>query len=249
MYDDKEIAVIATGDDASRIADEMYLSSIPSSATPTVRASALPTGNLLLKLLHLGDNRFHHKDIEKLLLTGTVTMPETPDASTYALLASDSGLRFDLHSLRATGFPFASLLADFFENLPLNAKPGEFLKKTTVLLAALTDNTIPSVFTESLLTQGSFRFEQSVSFSVFREMVAAALDIPVKLEDSPNSGVAIISPEKARGIQKKALVITGLEEGSFPRPAIADPRLPLEVKKQLQLPSPDTRGAEEASQR
>ncbi len=246
LYDDNEIAVIATGDDATRLADEMYLSSIPSSLTPSVRASALPTGNLLLKLLHLGDNRFHHKDIEKLLLTGTVTMAETPDASAYASLAAERGLRFDLHSLRATGFPFASLLADFFENLPLNAKPGDFLKKTTTLLAALTDNNFPNVFTESLLTESAFRFEQPVSFSVFRVMVVAALDTPVKLEETPSGGVAIISPEKARGIQKKALVVTGLEEGSFPRPAIADPRLPLEVRKQLQLPSPDTREVEEA---
>ena len=246
MYDDSEIAVIATGDDATRLADEMYLSSIPSSLAPTVRASALPTGNLLMKILHLADNRFHHRDVEKLLLTGIVTMTETPDASAYASLAEKKGLRFDLHSLRATGFPFASLLASFYENLPLNATPGDFLRETISLLGTLTNNTISNVFTESLLTQSAFRFEQSVSFSVFRAMVAASLDTPVKLEDPLPSGIAVISPEKARGIQKKALIVTGLEEGTFPRPTLADPRLPLEVKKQLQLPSPDTREVEEA---
>ncbi|MEA3266673.1 MAG: PD-(D/E)XK nuclease family protein, partial [Candidatus Fermentibacteria bacterium] len=59
------------------------------------------------------------------------------------------------------------------------------------------------------------------------------------------NGVSILSPERARGIQRKAVILTGLEEGSFPRPVVNDPRLPVEIKKQLQLPSADTRWAEE----
>lgn len=246
LYEDGDIAVIATGDDAKLLAEQMHLACIPSTVSLTMKASALPVGNLLLKLLRLEDNRFHHSDIEKLLLTGAITMDRTPDAASYAARAAKSGIRFDLKSLRETGFPFAETLADFFQELPSNATPEEFLRKTVQLLAILTDNSVPTVFTESILPVAAFTLKEILPFAVFKEMITVALDVTVKLQEPFSDGVAILSPEKARGIQKKALILTGLEEGAFPRPAVNDPRLPVEVKKQLQLPSPDTRETEEA---
>lgn len=245
-YENHEIAVIATRDDAKLLAEQMHLAGIPSTVSLSVKASALPAGNLISRLLQLKDNRFHHNDIEKLLLTGAITMERTPDAASYAEQAAKSGARFGLGSLRKTGFPFAETIANFFEDLPDEATPEEYLGRIIKLLTILTNDCIPTIFAESILSVTSFTLNSSLPFSVFREMITAALDVPVKLRDSVSNGVTILSPEKARGIQKKAIIITGLEEGAFPRPATIDPRLPVEIKKQLQLPSPDTRETEEA---
>lgn len=245
-YEDHDIAVIATGDDAKQLTTQMYLAGIPSSTAMTVAASALPAGNLLLKLLHLKDNRFHHGDIEKLLLTGIITLEGTPDAASYAAQGAKTGARFSLESLRKTKFPFAIAIADFFQGLPEETTPEEYIEQTLHLLSLLTNNGIPTVILESVLPVSSFSLGKILPFTVFREMIKTALDTPVELADPAGDGVSILSPEKARGILRKALILTGLEEGMFPRPPVNDPRLPVEVKKQLQLPSPDSRETEEA---
>ncbi len=245
-YEDHEIAVIATGKDAKQITEQMHLAGIPSSTPLAFKASELPSGNLLTELLQLKNNRFHHKDIERMLLTGAVTMEHTPDAASYSLKAAAAGARFGLESFRKTGFPFAETLADFFRELPAEDSPRNYLKRITRLLNVLTNNGVPAIFTETILHERVFALTDDVPFDVFREMTAVALDASVKLTDAPGEGISILSPEKARGIQRKALILTGLEEGSFPRPIVNDPRLPAEIKKQLQLPSADTRWAEEA---
>ena len=245
-YEDHDIAVIATGDDAKQLTEQMHLAKIPCAAPLNVQASAIPAGMLIQKLLQLKDNRFHHRDIEKLLFTGAITMDGTPDAASYAAHGAKTGARFSLESLGETKFPFAEAIVNFFQELPEEAAPEEYIRQTLRLLSLLTNNGIPAVITESILPVSSFTLGEILPFSVFREMIKAALDNPVKLADSTRYGVSILSPEKARGILRKALILTGLEEGGFPRPPVNDPRLPVEVKKQLQLPSPDTRETEDA---
>ncbi|MCK5841363.1 MAG: PD-(D/E)XK nuclease family protein [Candidatus Sabulitectum sp.] len=242
---DYEIAVIATGDDAKQITEQMHLADIPSTMPLALKASELPSGNLLMELLQLKDNRFHHRDIERMLLTGAIRMEHTPDAASYSVRAAAAGARFGLESLRETGFPFAEALADYFQELPLEDSPQNYLTRIIQLLKLLTDNNLPAIFTDSVLHKRAFALTDDVAFDVFREMTAVALDASITLKDAARDGVSILSPEKARGIQRKAVILTGLEEGSFPRPIVNDPRLPVEIKKQLQLPSADTRWAEE----
>ncbi len=245
-YKSNDIAIISTGDDTVKLLEQLYLASIPVAAPLTVKASDLPLGNLMIGLLKLDHNRFHHKNIEKLLLTGCITMKDTPDATAYALSASKTGARFGLTALRITGYPFAEVLTVYFEELPENSNPQYYLKSLISLLNTLTDNCIPSIFTEKVLSKNLFVSHDTVSFPVFSQMLKVALDYSIDLSPGSKDGIFILSPEKARGIQKKAIVITGLEEGNFPRPPVNDPRLPIEVKKQLQLPSPETREIEQA---
>lgn len=244
-YETSDIAVISTGEEAKFLVSQLYAANIPCSSPLTVKASSLPTGRFLERLLNLPDNRFHHRDIEKLLSTAVVSMQDTPDANQYADLAAKLGARFGLNALKATEFAFARILASFFELLPARNYPELYLSEIIQLLTELTNNSIPSQFNE-ILKPDSFIASRPVTFSVFKEMMNAALNTPVKLKELDRKGIAILSPEKARGVLKKAVIITGLEEGVFPRSATNDPRFPGEVRKQLQLSSPDTRETEEA---
>jgi hypothetical protein len=245
-HSSNDIAIVATGEDAGMIVDQLHIADISCASPLSANASTLPAGRFLERLLNLGENRFHHRDIEKLLLTGVVSMKGTPDAHEYAKKARETGSRFGLSSLRATEFPFASVVADFFLRLPDNAYPAEYLSQVTELLAQLCRNSVPTVFTDSVLLPDVFKFNQSVAFDVFKEMMHVALDVPVKLKEPEKDGVAVLSPERTRGILKKALIVTGIEEGVFPGAVVNDPRLPAEVKRQLQFPPAELRETEEA---
>jgi len=245
-YGNGEIAIVSTGDESRLLAKQLYAMNIPCSAPLTVSAATLPFGRLLSRLLQLGENCFHHSDVQKLLLTGAVTMKNAPDAAEYASRAAELGARFGLPALRATGFPFAEVMAEYFETLPRQADPSEYLRRTMTLLAELTDGSVPGQFTESVLRMKDFAVGEATTFEVFSRMAATALEAPIHLKEASTDGISIMPPEKVRGTLKKALILTGLEEGAFPRASVADPRLPLEVKRQLQLPLPEARETEEA---
>jgi hypothetical protein len=245
-YGNDKIAIVSTGDESRLLTRQLHAMNIACAVPLTVPASALPSGRLLSRLLELESNSFHHCDIEKILLTGAVAMKNTPDASVYASQAAKLGARFGLPALRETQFPFAEAIADYFETLPLEAEPCEYLRRTSSLLALLTENSVPDQFTESVLKGKNFTIPEIVSFDVFKQMISTAMEADIQLQESQADGIAVISPEKIRGTLKKALIITGLEEGAFPRSSVSDPRLPLEIKKQLQLPLPDARETEEA---
>ncbi len=245
-YGTSEIAVISTGEDAVQIISGLHTAGVPCASAVQAKACSLPAGCFIERLLKLPGNNFHHKDIEKLLLTGVVTIQNTPDATEYAAHAGKAGARFGLDSLLQTGYPFAELVAEYFRNLPEETYPEDYRAQLITLLSKLCENSLPSFITDSLLQPGAFKTNFAVAFDVFKEMVKAALDTSVNLVETTPGGVAVISPEQARGILKKAIVLTGMEEGVFPRKSVSDPRLPAEVRKQLQLPSPDLRETDDA---
>jgi len=245
-YSAREIAIVSTGEDAGQITAELHTSGVPCASPVKVKISSLPAGRFIERLLQLPGNSFHHKDIEKLLLTGAVSIHNTPDAAEYAQHAGHAGARFGLDSLQQTGYPFAELVSEYFRKLPAEADPEDYRTQLMALLSKLCANSLPSFVTDSLLKPGAFETNFAVAFDVFREMISAALDTSVNLMEPTPGGVAVISPEQTRGILKKAIVLTGMEEGVFPRKSVSDPRLPVEVRKQLQLPSPDLRETDDA---
>jgi len=245
-YTADEIAVVSTGEDADQITAGLHTAGVPCASPVKTKVSSLPVGRFIERLLELPKNNFHHKDIEKLLLTGAISIHNTPDAGEYAEHAGKTGARFGLDSLRQTGFPFAELVAEFFRKLPSEADAENYRTKLMALVSELCENSLPSFITDSLLQPGAFKVNCTVAFDVFTQMVKAALDTTVNLREATAGGIAVVSPEQARGILKKAIVLTGMEEGAFPRKFISDPRLPAEIRKQLQLPSLDLRETDDA---
>ncbi|RKZ01851.1 hypothetical protein DRQ21_09865 [Candidatus Fermentibacteria bacterium] len=245
-YAADEIAVVSTGEDSDQITAGLHSAGIPCASPVRTEISSLPAGRFIERLLDLPGNNFHHKDIEKLLLTGVISMHNTPDAGEYAEHAGKTGARFGLNSLRQTGFPFAGLVAEYFQKLPPEADPEDYRTQLMALVSKLCEDSVPRAITDSPLQPGAFKINSSVTFDVFTQMVRVAMDTTVNLREANAGGIAVLSPEKARGILKKAIVLTGMEEGVFPRKFISDPRLPAEIREQLQLPSLDLRETDDA---
>lgn len=242
----REIAVVARGRDARAIVTELHCAGIPCGSSLTIRASDLPWGNLVLRLNALEDNDFHHIDIQGLLATGAVDMPETPDPCSYGERVRATGARFGLDSLEKTGFPFTEVICEYYRSRPSSAPPPVWLELFLSALRKLAQETVPGVYLNEILTEGAFRSDVPVAFPVFRKMVEKAMEEPVKTKDNDPNGVAVIPPELARGALYPAIILTGMEEGSFPGRTENDPRLPVEMKILLQMPSPDNRETEEA---
>ncbi len=241
-----EITVIASGEDAKQIATQLFIAGIPSTASFNILASHLPAGAFLKKLLELPQNRYHHKDIEKLLLSGFIKIENTPDAVAYAKHANKAGARFGLKALQTTCYQFAFELVDFFNTLPDKSTPATYLNKIKLLLQKLSCDTLPVVFSSEILADSSFSTSNEITYEIFIKMIDAVLETPICLTETDKEGISILPLEKARGISSKVIITTGMEEGLFPRPGIGDPRLPPEVKKLLQLPSLDTKETEDA---
>ncbi len=242
----EEIAVVARGTDARWIVTELHWEGIPCGPCLKVKASCLPWGSLILRFMALADNDFHHTDIQGLLATGAVDMPGTPDPFKYGERVREQGARFGTASLEGTGFPFAGVICRYFRSLPPSAAPPVWLELTVSALRELASGTLPGICFRDILQDRAFMSDVPVSFPMFRKMVEKAMEEPVNASEKQPGGVAVISPELARGAFYRAVILTGMEEGSFPGRTENDPRLPVEMKVLLQMPSPDNRETEDA---
>ncbi len=242
----KQVAVVASGDSARSVKTELYCCGIPCETHLTVKAADLPWGRLIIRLNALADSNFHHTDIQGLLSTGMVTAPDTPGPSGYSARAAETGARFGMDHMMKTRFPFTETIAAYFGKMPSGAPPEKYLRRMRKALNALCPESLPGYCFDTVLNRRKFIVEGEVPFALFRKLVEKALEEPVKIADGDRNGVRILSPEKTRGTLFKAVILTGMEEGKFPGRTVNDPRLPVEMKELLQMPSPDNRETEDA---
>lgn len=241
-----DVAVVASGESASSIRTELYCWGIPCETDLAVRASELPWGRLIIRLNSLADNRCHHSAIEGLLATGMVTAPETPGPEEYSRKAAGKGARFGIGDMVKTGFPFTKAIAAYFGKMPSSARPKDYLQHLNDTLRALCPDSLPGYCFDAVLNGRKFDTDGEIPFPLFRKLVEKALDEPVRIAEGDRKGVCILSPERARGTLFRAIILTGMEEGKFPGRTVNDPRLPVEMKELLQMPSPDDRETEDA---
>ncbi len=242
----EQVAVVASGDSAGSVRTELYCCGIPCETDLAVKAADLPWGRLIIRLNALADNDFHHTDIEGLLTTGMVTAPRTPGPSGYSARAAETGARFGMDEMLKTRFPFTETIAAYFGKMPSVAPPEKHLQRMRRTLTELCPESLPSYCFDVILNRRKFVTDGEVPFALFRKLIEKALEEPVKIADGDRNGVKILSPEKARGTLFKGVILTGMEEGKFPGRTVNDPRLPVEMKELLQMPSPDNRETEDA---
>jgi ATP-dependent helicase/nuclease subunit B len=77
------------------------------------------------------------------------------------------------------------------------------------------------------------------AFPDFAEAVAAKMTAPPETPEHPR--IAIWGPLEARLQRRDRVILAGLNEGSWPRPAAADAFLNRKLRKELGLPDPDER--------
>ncbi|PIE53446.1 hypothetical protein CSA37_01360 [Candidatus Fermentibacteria bacterium] len=242
----EETAVVASGEEAEKIKAELYSRSIPCSADLMFKACHLPCGAFVKKLVALGDTSFHNTEIKKLLSYGMITAEGAPGPSEYAARVVETGGRFGIEGLRATGFSFAGYIADFFTKLPETDDPKGYLRLLTETLRTLCPDSLPEYIFDQILKEDLFSVKEKVVYPVFRQMLDMALEQPVKAAEKNRNGIRIVSPEQIRGCSYRTVILTGLEEGRFPGKTANDPRLPVRMKNLLQLSSPDNREQEDA---
>ena len=241
-----DIAVVASAKDSEAVITEFFCSGIECSSNLTVECAKLPWGRFILQLISLDENNFHHKDLEKLLATGVISAPDTPCSSEYSRRALEKGARFGLDALQETGFVFASLIRDYFLSLPDSAEPQKYLDLLQRVLQKLGGDSVPDVFLSSILSSSRFTSRAAVRYNLFKKLVAVSMEEKVKIAEKSRTGVTVLTLGEARGNLFQAVILTGMEEGSFPGKTVNDPRMPVRLKQLLEMPSPDNRETEEA---
>lgn len=251
------IAVVERSTGTSPIVRLACHEGVPIASPLIIPLSDLPAAKLVITLLKMGGEDFHHTSIRKAVLTGCVAVGFDPADSSITSAVEETGVRFGVENWKkADGsasdkypelFNLIESVRNMLEALPDQTTPAQYLKLAEPFIRSLLSCEISAEITDTLFDNEAFRCNRKTDLKGFIDLLLTRYEkTQIKLCEPDPEGFNILSPEQIRGCFYDVVIFTGLQEGLFPATVREDPRLSDDLRKLLQLPLLHERVKEEA---
>mgnify|MGYP006277874267 CR=1 FL=1 len=240
-----DIAVVAPEETGRLVARLCHHEGVPCAAALEAPVAETPAGRMAAAVLGLRRGEYHYSGLLEVASSGCLAPECRFDRSGLLALLRHSGVRFDLEDwLAAARTPgdaslpglaaFLQACEGFFAVSP--ATPPACLEAFLRLLSTVMDphslSRVASALPETL--PDGIRLAPDQAEELLRRVLE---DCTTVLRKGCRGGVAVITPEAARGGLWPHLLVCDLEEDVFPGMPREDPMLPEALRRRLQLPS------------
>ncbi|MFO8183926.1 MAG: PD-(D/E)XK nuclease family protein [Candidatus Aegiribacteria sp.] len=210
----------------------------------TTPLSRMPQAGFLMDLLEFLKGDFYYSYLESLLSRGMLREAYDVDPSAVAEILEEEGVRMgrerwrDWYSAAPPGGLEALLreLDTFFGSVPGKASPGRYLSLLEDLCGKVARTGHQPRVWQAMFDPRQFRCSREMSMEEF----SSALELQyrraeVVLREADPEGFHLLTVEKLRGCSYRSVILMDMEEGTYPRPQVEDPRLSEELRTKLQL--------------
>ena len=206
--------------------------------------SQMPQAGFLMDLLEFLEGDFYYLQLESLLSRGMLREAYWEDPSAVAEILGEDGVRMGRRRWRdwyTTASPagLGALLREldsFLGSVPGKAAPNEYLSRLEELCGKVARTEHQPHVWQAIFDPGQFRYAREMSMKEF----FSALELQfrrteVVLREADPEGFQLLTVEKLRGCSCRCVILMDMEEGTYPRPQVEDPRLSEELRRKLQL--------------